>query len=92
MRSIRVDRMFAAGLTPMAVGAEALWIVDFKTASHGAGQVEEFLDKERAQYMEQMQLYGDIARTICPQSRKVRLGLYYPLLSRLLWWPHEAGS
>jgi ATP-dependent helicase/nuclease subunit A len=92
VRSIRVDRMFAAGLTPMAPGAEALWIVDFKTASHGAGQMEQFLAKEREQYMEQMQVYGDVARTIYPQSREVRLGLYYPLLSRLLWWPHEEGS
>jgi hypothetical protein len=65
--------------------------VDFKTASHGTGQVEDFLNKEQEQYTEQMQLYGDIARTIYPESREVRLGLYYPLLSRFVWWPHVSA-
>lgn len=92
MRSIRVDRMFVAGAIPMTSGTDALWIVDFKTASHGVGMVEEFLAKERAQYTEQMQLYGDIARTVSPESREVRLGLYYPLLSRFVWWPSEQAT
>ncbi len=89
LRSIRVDRMFVSGATPTSSDTDTLWIVDFKTASHGAGQVEEFLTKEREQYAEQMQLYGDIARIVYPGTRNVRLGLYYPLLARFLWWPYE---
>ena len=92
MRSIRIDRMFLAGVAPMASGEEALWIVDFKTASYGLAHVEEFLLEERKQYAEQMQMYGDIARATYPSDRVVRLGLYYPLLSRFLWWPHESVS
>jgi ATP-dependent helicase/nuclease subunit A len=92
LRSIRVDRMFVAGATPAGSDADTLWIVDFKTASHGAAQVEEFLAKERDQYAEQMQLYGDIARIVYPEISSVKLGLYYPLLARFLWWPHEADS
>ncbi|MHB1937734.1 MAG: UvrD-helicase domain-containing protein [Acidobacteriaceae bacterium] len=92
MRSIRVDRMFVAGVDPTAGGTDVLWIVDFKTAPHGAGQLEEFLAKEREQYEEQMQLYGDIARTVYSEPREIRLGLYYPLLSRFVWWPHETDS
>jgi ATP-dependent exoDNAse (exonuclease V) beta subunit len=90
LRSIRVDRMFVAGATPENSTTDTLWIIDFKTASHGVGQVEEFLAKERAQYTEQMHLYGDIARTVYPETRCMRLGLYYPLLTRLVWWPYDA--
>ena len=90
LRSIRVDRMFLAGGEPENSSADTLWIVDFKTASHGAAQLEEFLANEREQYAEQMQLYGDIARIVFPETRNLRLGLYYPLLTRLVWWPHES--
>lgn len=90
LRSIRVDRMFVSGATPTSSDTDTLWIVDFKTASHGAGQLEEFLTKEREQYAEQMQLYGDIARIVYPGTHNVRLGLYYPLLARFVWWPYEA--
>jgi ATP-dependent helicase/nuclease subunit A len=92
LRSIRVDRMFVAGATPASSATDTLWIVDFKTASHGAGQLEEFLAKEREQYQEQMRLYGDIARIVYPETRDVRLGLYYPLLARFVWWPQQAES
>lgn len=90
LRSIRVDRLFVAGPSPTSSDTDTLWIVDFKTASHGADQVEEFLAKECEQYAEQMQLYGDIARMVYLETSSVRLGLYYPLMCRLVWWPHEA--
>jgi hypothetical protein len=92
IRSVRVDRMFVAGAAPMTSGKETLWIVDFKTASHGSGMVEEFLDGERKQYAEQMQVYGDIARVVYSDHPDVRLGLYYPLLSRFLWWAHDTAA
>ena len=88
LRSIRVDRMFIAGAAPMDSDTDTLWIVDFKTASHGAGQVDEFLAKERELYAEQMQLYGDIARIVYPETRNLRLGVYYPLLTRFVWWSY----
>ncbi len=90
IRSVRVDRMFLAGAAPMTSGTEVLWIIDFKTASHGLGQVEEFLVEERKQYADQMQVYGDIARAVYSDHPEVRLGLYYPLLSRFVWWAHDA--
>jgi ATP-dependent exoDNAse (exonuclease V) beta subunit len=92
IRSVRVDRVFVAGAAPMASGTEVLWIVDFKTASHGLGKVEEFLAGERKQYAEQMQVYREIARAVYSDYPEVRLGLYYPLLSRFVWWAHDAGT
>lgn len=92
IRSVRVDRMFVAGVAPMTSGTEVLWIIDFKTASHGLGQVEEFLVEERKQYAEQMQVYGDIARAVYSDHLEVRLGLYYPLLSRFIWWVHDVAA
>jgi ATP-dependent helicase/nuclease subunit A len=92
IRSVRVDRLFVAGAAPMASGKEVLWIVDFKTASHGLGKVEEFLVEERKQYAEQMHVYGEIARAVYPDRPEVRLGLYYPLLSRFIWWAHDAAA
>lgn len=92
LRSIRVDRMFVAGEAPTSSDTDTLWIVDFKTASHAAAQMAAFLAKEREQYAEQMQLYGDIARIVYPETRNVQLGLYYPLLARFVWWPYNATS
>jgi ATP-dependent exoDNAse (exonuclease V) beta subunit len=92
IRSVRVDRVFVAGAAPTTSGTDALWIVDFKTASHGLGKVEEFLARERKQYAEQMQVYGDIARAVYSDHPEIRLGLYYPLLSRFIWWAHDAAA
>ncbi len=89
LRSVRIDRLFVSGAEPPSSNKDTLWIVDFKTASHGAAKIDEFLAKERVQYEQQMQLYGDIAGIIYPEIRNVRLGLYYPLLPRFLWWPYE---
>jgi ATP-dependent exoDNAse (exonuclease V) beta subunit len=85
--SVRLDRVFRAGPTPLADGSECLWIVDYKTTTHGGEGVEEFLTRERAKYSAQMGAYARIIKA----AGEVRVGLYYPMLPRLVWWVPEVG-
>ncbi len=41
--SVRLDRVFRAGREPLVEGDECLWIVDYKTTTHGLEGVEAFL-------------------------------------------------
>lgn len=87
-RSVRLDRIFRAGAMPLAEGDDYLWIVDYKTTTHSGEGMEAFLASERAKYNAQMQTY---AQTINRAGRKMRLALYYPLLSQLTWWNPDGG-
>lgn len=81
---VRMDRVFRAGALPGTEGAgdrEYLWIVDYKTSSHGAEGVDAFLERQRARYMEQMEGYARASG-----AEEVRVGLWYPVLGRLAWW------
>ena len=65
----------------MAEGSDCLWIVDYKTTAHQGEGVDEFLAKERAKYSAQMEAYARVMKVA-----EVRVGLYYPMLPRLVWW------
>jgi len=82
-RSVRLDRVFRGGTMPLATGDECLWIVDYKTTAHGTEGVEEFLAGERAKYSAQMEAYALMMKDA---AREVRVGLYYPMLPRFVWW------
>lgn len=84
--NVRLDRIFRAGAAPLAQGDDHLWIVDYKTTTHGGDAIEAFLAAERAKYSAQMQTY---AQTINRAESKIRVALYYPLLSQLIWWQPE---
>jgi ATP-dependent helicase/nuclease subunit A len=86
--SVRLDRVFRAGEEPLAAGSDCLWIVDYKTTTHGSAGVEEFLANERLKYGPQMLAYAQVMRSeVGPE--KLRVGLYYPMLPKLVWWMPE---
>jgi hypothetical protein len=83
--SVRLDRVFLAGQRPLDAGNDCLWIIDYKTATHGREGVEEFLAEERVKYEAQMDAYARMMRDRVEAGR-LRVGLYYPMLPRLVWW------
>ncbi len=87
--SVRLDRIFRAGATPLAPGSDYQWIVDFKTTtSHGREGLEEFIQSERTKYQPQLEAYArSMARlTAAKSDDNIRIALYYPHLARLEWW------
>jgi ATP-dependent exoDNAse (exonuclease V) beta subunit len=92
--TVRADRIFKAGPTPTALGNDYLWIVDYKTSSHGNSDLNAFLERQRQAYAAQLETY---ARVLAPafsmEAPQVRVGLYFPALPRLLWWdPANFGT
>ena len=83
--SVRLDRVFFAGPMPLDAGGDYLWIVDYKTAAHGREGLEKFLAEERPKYEPQMEIYARMMRDRV-EPGKLRVGLYYPMLPRLIWW------
>jgi len=87
-RSLRVDRMFVAGAAPLSAGDGFVWIVDFKTTEQGSRGDAEFEAAEKDKYRAQLEAYAAVRRS--EGGVTVRLGLYYPLVPRLIWW--ESGG
>ncbi|MBS1270159.1 MAG: ATP-dependent helicase/nuclease subunit A [Gammaproteobacteria bacterium] len=78
VRRVRIDRTFVDD-------RGVRWIVDYKTSAHEGGAREVFLDEEVHRYREQLELYADAFRKM--ETRKIRLGLYFPLLKGWREWP-----
>jgi ATP-dependent exoDNAse (exonuclease V) beta subunit len=85
-KNIRIDRIFQAGAEPQAPGSDHLWIVDYKTTTHGAEGLDAFLTAQRDTYAPQLEAYAAVLRKTEGEPT-IRLALYYPLLSKLIWWP-----
>ena len=83
-RTLRLDRTFLAGPTPGSTGDSHLWIVDYKTATHGREGLDDFLAAEALKYAPQLETY---ARTLARPRTPTRLALFYPMLPRLYLLP-----
>ena len=73
-KNLILDRSF--------VENDTRWIIDYKTSSHGGGDLEGFLESEAKRYREQLQRYKNaVAMT---ETRPIKTALYFPMLDRLL--------
>jgi ATP-dependent exoDNAse (exonuclease V) beta subunit len=77
VRRVVIDRCF--------IDADGVrWIIDYKTGVHQGAGVETFLDQEQARYREQLERYAELFRK--REARRIRLGLYFPLLQGWREW------
>ena len=86
VQTLRGDRIFHAGATPGSIEETHLWIVDYKTARHGASGIDAFLDAEKEKYARQLESYAEVMRKVQGNALPLRMALYFPLLTRLVWW------
>ena len=84
LTTVRVDRIFRAGLTPTSEGQEAWWIVDYKTAD--AEDPAAALPQLRRIFAPQIETYAQVLRNLHGADAVIRAGLYYPCMLLLDWW------
>jgi ATP-dependent exoDNAse (exonuclease V) beta subunit len=85
-RSLRVDRTFIAGDAPLSAGEGCIWIVDFKTSEQGSRTDAAFETTEIEKYRAQLETYAALRRALPDGHLPIRLGLFYPLVPRLIHW------
>jgi ATP-dependent helicase/nuclease subunit A len=90
VQTLRGDRIFRAGAEPHSSDETHLWIVDYKTARHGTSGIDAFLQSEKEKYLQQLEAYAGVMRKVHGENLPLRLALYYPLLTRLVWWDPRA--
>jgi len=90
LRSIRVDRVFRAGLEPQSEGQDAWWIIDFKTAHSDNLDPNVALSAFRSLFAPQLEAYAMILRRLHGEDTPIRAGLYYPRMSMFDWWAIES--
>ena len=91
VRNLRADRIFVAGSEPLTRDQNThLWIVDFKTAEQGGRSDDAFFTAEKAKYAPQMHAYAEAHSRAQPVARPIVLALFYPLITRLLYWTFQA--
>ena len=84
--SLRVDRTFIAGDELGSWDENCIWIIDFKTSEQGSRSDVEFEATEIAKYKAQLEAYATLRRALPDGGLPIRLGLFYPLVPRLIHW------
>jgi ATP-dependent exoDNAse (exonuclease V) beta subunit len=91
-RSLRVDRTFVSGDAPLSNAKPSIWIIDFKTTEQGARSDADFEAAETAKYRDQLEAYATLRGSLPDGDLPIRLGLYYPLVPKLLQWESVATA
>ena len=87
VHTLRVDRSFVAGDTPLAAGSNCVWVVDYKAGKPGNGQdTDTWLEKQREAWSGQLAAYALALQPATAAVRTVRCGLYFPELRRMIDW------
>jgi ATP-dependent exoDNAse (exonuclease V) beta subunit len=86
LHTVRVDRVFRAGLNPRTEGQDAWWIVDYKTAHTDHLDPAAALPELRKLFAPQLEAYATFLRNLHGQDVVLRAGLYYPRMMLLDWW------
>jgi ATP-dependent exoDNAse (exonuclease V) beta subunit len=88
LTTVRVDRVFHAGLKPLSEGRKAWWIIDYKTThSDNAGRdPAAALPELRKLFAPQLEAYARIVGNLHGADAILRAGLYYPRMLLLDWW------
>ncbi len=89
LRTVRVDRLFRAGLEPLSEGESAWWIIDYKTAHAENLDPAVALPELRARFAPQLEAYAAVLRNQHGAQAQLRAGLYYPRMSLFDWWQVE---
>jgi len=84
--TVRVDRIFRAGLMPESDGEGAWWIVDYKAAHAGAPDPIAALPALRTLFAPQLETYARFLRNLHGKDAVIRAGLYYPRMLLFDWW------
>ena len=84
--TVRVDRVFRAGLMPQSDGEQAWWIVDYKAAHAAAPDPAAALPGLRTLFAPQVETYARFLRNLHGRDAVIRAGLYYPRMLLFDWW------
>jgi ATP-dependent exoDNAse (exonuclease V) beta subunit len=79
LASIVIDRSFVDD-------QDVRWIIDYKTSVHEGADIDAFLDNEHARYRGQLERYARMLHA--GGERRIRLGLYFPLLGGWREWDY----
>jgi len=86
LRTVQVDRLFRAGLTPLSNGDEAWWIIDYKTAHADDLDPANALPDLRKLFAPQLETYAAVLANLKGKETPIRAGLYYPRMLLFDWW------